>query len=169
MFRTVPLSIIGRFFFHCTHTAIVCHTACEQDRDGTVPSWSCSQAVSKPVWHIPFLCVQWKTPDDGQRNCSKHVEFYPKNEFEKLVRLVGFIIRIHVKDFSWLPGQCLKIGPVCSLRIHRPVRATPTFTIAYTILLYIMRSKTQWRDGLRWNPKRRYLVYQSLLLHFYLH
>jgi len=26
----------------------------------TVPSWSCSQAVSKPVWHIPLLCVQWK-------------------------------------------------------------------------------------------------------------
>jgi len=42
--------------------------------------WSCSQAVSKPVrlWHIPLLCVQWKTPDDGQRNCPKHVEFYSK-------------------------------------------------------------------------------------------
>jgi hypothetical protein len=23
----------------------------------------------KPVWRIPLLCVQWKTPDDGQRNC----------------------------------------------------------------------------------------------------
>jgi len=34
-----------------------------------VPSWFCSQAVSKPVWHIPLLCVQWKTHDDGQRNC----------------------------------------------------------------------------------------------------
>ena len=42
-------------------------------------SWSCSQAVSKLVWHIPLLCVQWKTPDDGQRNCPKHVEFYCKN------------------------------------------------------------------------------------------
>ena len=35
-----------------------------------------------------------KTPDDGQRNCSKHVEFYSRNKFEKLVHLVGFIIRI---------------------------------------------------------------------------
>ena len=35
-----------------------------------------------------------ETPDDGQRNCPKHVEFYSKNKFEKLVRLVGFIIRI---------------------------------------------------------------------------
>ena len=31
--------------------------------------------------------------DDGQRNCTKHVEFYSKNKFEKLVYLVGFIIR----------------------------------------------------------------------------
>jgi len=35
-----------------------------------------------------------KNPDDGQRNCQKHVEFYSKNKFEKLVHLVGFIIRI---------------------------------------------------------------------------
>jgi len=45
--------------------------------------------------NIPLLCVQWKTPDDGQRNCSKHVEFYSKNKFEKPVHLVGFIIRIY--------------------------------------------------------------------------
>ena len=84
--------------FHCTHSNGVCHTglltACEQDQDGTAaPSWSCSQAVSKPVWHITLLCVQWKTPDDGQRNCPTHVEFYSKNKFEKLVHLVGFILR----------------------------------------------------------------------------
>ena len=43
---------------------------------------------------IPLLCVQWKTPDDGQRNCPKHVEFHYKNKFEKLVHLVRiFIIR----------------------------------------------------------------------------
>jgi len=53
------------------------------------------QAVSKPVWHIPFTCVQWKTPDDGQRNCPKHVDFYSKNKFQKLVHLVGFIIRTY--------------------------------------------------------------------------
>jgi len=35
-----------------------------------------------------------KTPDDGQRNCPKYVEFYSKNKFEKLVHIVGFIIRI---------------------------------------------------------------------------
>jgi len=79
--------------------------------------WSCSQAVSKPVWHIPLLCVQWKTPDDGQRNCPKHVEFHSKNKFEKSVHLVGFIIRNLTRctvtwtsnSFvsSWYPYQCL--------------------------------------------------------------
>ena len=38
---------------------------------------------------IPLLC----TPDDGHRNCPKHVEFYSKNKFEKLVHLFGFIRR----------------------------------------------------------------------------
>jgi len=57
-----------------------------------VQSWSCSQAV----WHIPLLCVQWKTADDGQRNCPKHVEVDSKNKFEKLLHLVGFIIRIYL-------------------------------------------------------------------------
>ena len=85
-------------------------TACEQDQD--VPSWSCfslypsdlvlTQAISKPVWHVPLLCVKWKTPDDGQRNSPKHVVFYSKNKFEKLVHLVGFIIRSHDSDFSVL-------------------------------------------------------------------
>ena len=46
-------------------------------------------------WHISLLCVQWKTPDVGQRNCLKHVAVYSKNRFEKLVHLVGFIIRIY--------------------------------------------------------------------------
>jgi hypothetical protein len=79
---------------HCTHSNGIRHTGlvidCEQDQDGTaVPSWSCSQAVGTPVWHIPLLCVQWKLPDDGQ-NCPKHVEFHSKNKFEKLVHLVPF-------------------------------------------------------------------------------
>ena len=59
----------------------------------SVPSWSCSQAVSKSVWHTPLLCLQWKTPDDEQNNCPKHVAFHSKNKFEKLLQLVGFIIR----------------------------------------------------------------------------
>ena len=46
--------------------------------------------VKRSIFQIYF----W-TPDDGQRNCPKHVEFYSKNKFEKLVHLFGFIIRIY--------------------------------------------------------------------------
>jgi len=93
-------------------------TACEQDQDGA-PSWSCSQAVSKPVWHIPLLCVQWKTPDDGQRNCPKHVEFYSKTKFEKLVHLVGFIIRIY-HDARSLERQIISISKFHRKNLHFP-------------------------------------------------
>ena len=43
--------------------------------------------------YTTFVCTVKKTPDGGQRNCPKHVEFYSKNKFKKLVHLVGFIIR----------------------------------------------------------------------------
>ena len=63
MFRTVPLSIIRSMSLYTQQYIQVC-------------------------------CVySKKTPDDGQRNCPKHVEFYSKNKFEKLVLLFDFIIR----------------------------------------------------------------------------
>jgi hypothetical protein len=40
------------------------------------------------------MCVQWKTPDDKQRNCPKHIEFHFENKFEKFVNLDGFNIQI---------------------------------------------------------------------------
>jgi len=51
------------------------------------------------VWHIQLLCVQWKTPDTGQRSCPKHVEFNSKNKVDKLMYLVGFIIRISLVSY----------------------------------------------------------------------
>jgi len=48
------------------------------------------------VYDTYHCCVYIKkTPDDGQRNCPKHVEFYSKNKFEKLMHLAGFFIRIY--------------------------------------------------------------------------
>ena len=53
------------------------------------------------------VCTIEETPDDGQRDCPKYVEFYSKNKFEKLVQLVGFIIwscyESHLKmdNFNW--------------------------------------------------------------------
>jgi len=53
-----------------------------------------------------LLCVRWKTPEDGQRNCPKHIEFYSKNKFEKLVHLVGFTYykmhgHLNVEKYIW--------------------------------------------------------------------
>ena len=94
MFRTVPLSIIRSFSPYIQQWYRSCRFV-DSLRAGSGRSLSCKQAVSKPVWHVPMLCVQWKTPDGGRRNCPKHVKFYSKNKFEKLVHLVGFIIRIY--------------------------------------------------------------------------
>ena len=70
MFRTAPLSIISSFSLY-------------------TKQWYMSYRC---VDIIPLLCVQWKTSDEGQRNCPKHVEFYSKNKFEKLLHLVDFLL-----------------------------------------------------------------------------
>ena len=92
---------------------------------------ACSQAVSKPVWHTPLLCVQWKTPDDGQRSCPKHVEFYSKNKFEKLVHLVGFVIRLCHDARSperQIPLQFCAVSSLAS-----PVTKNPQFKMNTTL------------------------------------
>ena len=88
--------------FHCTHSNGVCHTVLRT-------------AVRKTVWHTPLLCVQWKTPDDGQMNCPKRTEFHSKNKFEKLVHLVGLII--------WNASRC-----------------TVTWTAKKIILFFLIRN-----------------------------
>ena len=42
--------------------------------------------------------VQWKTPDDGQRNCRKHLDFLDKNNFGKISASVGFIKKKRVES-----------------------------------------------------------------------
>ena len=55
MFRAVPLPIIRSFPLYIRHW----YMSCRFD-------------------DIPVPNVQWKTSDDGQRNCPKHVEFLDK-------------------------------------------------------------------------------------------
>jgi len=100
MFRTFPLSIIRSFSLH---TAMVYFLkfifGIKLYTFRTVPLSiirSFSQYTQQHVYDIHRCCVySEKTPDDRQRNCPKHVEFYSKNKFQKLVHLVGFIIRIY--------------------------------------------------------------------------
>jgi len=65
MFRTVSLSIIRSLALY-EYTILI--------------SLASSQQTLYDIYLL--LCVQCWTPDDGQRNCSKHVEFYSKNKFE---------------------------------------------------------------------------------------
>ena len=37
--------------------------------------------------------VRWKTPNVGQRNCPKHVEFLDNNKFGKISASVGVIFK----------------------------------------------------------------------------
>ena len=68
MFRTVPLSIIGSFSLY-------------------TQQWRMSYMFADSLRAGSGL------RPDGQRNCPKLVEFYSRNTFEKLMHLVGFIIR----------------------------------------------------------------------------
>jgi len=66
--------------FYCMHSNSICYTGFAdslQAGSGWNPDPACKLS-EKNVWHISLLCVQWKTPDDGQRNCLKHVEFPSK-------------------------------------------------------------------------------------------
>jgi len=81
-------------FIHCTLSNGICHTAFEQDQDGTpVPSWSCSKAVYKPVWHISLLSVQWINSWWWTEELSETCRVSCQNKFVELVYLVGFIIK----------------------------------------------------------------------------
>ena len=67
------------------------------------------------------------TPDDGQRNCPKHVEFYSKHKFEKLVHLDGFIIRILVLHQSDVLNVLLRnLIHECSRLVMMPLTVAST-------------------------------------------
>jgi len=131
MFRTVPLSIIRSFF--TVHTAMVYVIQVyvqlasristepragsgrnhKQDQDGTssvlILLASCPQTCM--IYTIAVCTVKnswWWTEE-----LPKHVEFYSKNKFEKLVHLVGFIVRIYHDARS----------PERQIRIKRPTNA----------------------------------------------
>jgi len=59
----------------------------------TVPSWSCSKAVHKHVWHIPLLSVQWINSWWWTHELSETCRVSYQNKFVKLVHLIGFITK----------------------------------------------------------------------------
>jgi len=99
MFRTVPLSTIRSFF--TVHTAMVyviqvCWQLASRIRTALQFRPDPARKLLANQYDIYHGCVySEKTPDGGQRNCPKHVEFYSINKIEKLVYLVGVIIRTY--------------------------------------------------------------------------
>ena len=88
VFRTVPLSIVRSF--HCTQQWYMSYRFGDSlwagSRWNSVPSWSCS-TVKNSWWRTEELSETCRV------SCPKHVQFHSKNKFEKLVHLIGFIIR----------------------------------------------------------------------------
>ena len=53
-----------------------------------------ARKLSANLYDIYHWCMYSENPLMMDRGTTpKHVEFYPQNKFEKLVRLVGFILR----------------------------------------------------------------------------
>jgi hypothetical protein len=96
IFRTVPLSIIRSFSLY-TQQWYMPYRFTDSLRAGS--EWICSSILillascKQNCMTFTIAVCTLKTPDDGQRNCPKHVEFHFGNKFEKLVHLVGIIIR----------------------------------------------------------------------------
>jgi hypothetical protein len=147
MFRTVSLSINGSFSLYTQQWCMSCRFA-DSLRAGSrwncLPSWSCSQAFSKPVWYIPLLCVQWKTSDDGQRSCPKHVEFHSKNKFEKLGHIVGIIrnlTQLYTTCFpSWSGWNCSSILILLA--------SCQQICMTYTIAVCTVKNSWWWTEEL---------------------
>jgi len=82
-------SVHHQVFIHCTLSNGICHI---------VPSWSCSKAVYKHVWHIPLLSVQWINSWWWTEELSDTCRVSSQNKFVKLVHLVGFVIKKLVRS-----------------------------------------------------------------------
>jgi len=91
MFRTVPLSIIKSFSLYTQQWCMSYSLRAGSGRNVLILLASSQQTC---MTYTIAVCTV-KNSDYGQRNCPKHVEFYSKNKFEKLVHLVGVIIRIY--------------------------------------------------------------------------
>jgi len=98
--------------------------------------------VIKLVWHIPVPNVQWKTPDDGQRNCAKHVEFLDKNKFGKLVLLLVLLkikLTVYFKlVYPFIPTGSLAFSQLLWLRIIVEACSGSDLIARHTILYVCM-------------------------------
>jgi len=101
MFRTVPLSIIRSFSLY-TQRWYMSYSFVDSLRAGS--GWnilillrSCQQTCM--TYTISVL--QWKTPDDGQRNSPKYIEFHCKKKIWEISASIWF----YFKKFKTMHGH----------------------------------------------------------------
>ena len=121
-------SVHHQQFSHCTLSNGICHTAFEQDQDGTaVPFWSCLKAVYKPVWHITLLSVQWMNSWWWTDELSETCRVSWQNKFMKLVHLVGFITEKFVTMHGHMNVKFIsRFTPAHHLSLSRARSIQPT-------------------------------------------
>jgi len=103
MFRTVPLSIISSLSLYTRQWYMLYSLRAGSGRN-------CSSVLI-----LLARCMTYTIAVCTEKNCwwwteerPKHVEFYSKNKFEKLVHLVGFIIRKYGKVYWKLRSPLLR-------------------------------------------------------------
>jgi len=119
------------------HTAIgVCHTGYS---DCLLAGSGCSIQIllassQYNMYDIYLLlCVQCWTPDDGQRNCPKHVHFYSKNKSDKLVHLSGFIIKMYKTYVGSTAIIWHVITQICKEKCTNTYRGLPRKVSSYNV------------------------------------
>ena len=126
----------------------------EQDQD--VPSWSCSKAVYKPVWHIAAPSVQWINSWWWTEELPETCRVSCRSKFWKLVHLVGFIIKKIVSPTAqyntfFFRTEALSAAPVLPLLFHTLIectmwklssRAEQYRTVLYTTTIFTKRRYT---------------------------
>jgi hypothetical protein len=122
-------SVHHQVFIHCTLSNGICHTAFEQDQDGTaVPSWSCSKPVYRPVWQIPLLSLEWINSWWWTEELSETCRVSCQDEFVKFVGLVGFITKIECM-YGWMNEWMLSIWS----GVNRSLRGEKTCCVATSV------------------------------------
>ena len=106
-----------------------------------VPSWSCSKAVYKPVWHIPLLSVQWINSWRWAEKLSKTCRVSVRSKYGKLVHPFGSII----KKFVTMHGHTNVKNVV---RVH----VTGTYRGNRCIAPPILSLGTRWRWVVKFTP-----------------
>ena len=109
MFRTVRLSFIRGLF--TVHSAMVyaIQLSSSTRMELLVPSWYCSKAVYRLVWHVPLLSVQWINSWWWTKEMSETCTVSCQNKFVKLVHLFGFIIKKFVTMHGHVNVKFMKI------------------------------------------------------------